>query len=147
MLAFEMQLQEIQLMKIDGACHCGKISYEAEVDPEGSRICHCTDCQTMGGSAFRMVVPSVGDGIRFTSDEPTIYVKIGESGNKRAQAFCANCGTHIYASPVGDGPKVFNIRTGTVRQRDQLPPKSQIWHRSAKPWLAGLAAIPKIEKQ
>jgi hypothetical protein len=134
-------------MKIDGACHCGAISYEAEVDPEGSRICHCTDCQTMGGSAFRMVVPSREDGIKFTSGKPKIYIKIGESGNKRAQAFCPDCGTHIYASPAGDGPKVYNIRTGTIRQRDQLAPKMQIWSRSARPWLAELGSIPKIDKQ
>ena len=45
-------------MKIEGACHCGAIAYEAEVDPEGSRVCHCTDCQTIGGAAFRQVVPT-----------------------------------------------------------------------------------------
>jgi hypothetical protein len=43
-------------MNIDGGCHCGFITYEAEVDPEGTTICHCTDCQTMSGSAFRTVV-------------------------------------------------------------------------------------------
>ena len=32
-------------MKIDGGCHCGAITYEAEVDPEKTSICHCTDCQ------------------------------------------------------------------------------------------------------
>ena len=30
-------------MKIDGACHCGLIAYEAEADPEMTGICHCTD--------------------------------------------------------------------------------------------------------
>ncbi len=40
-------------MQIDGACHCGNIAFEAEVDPETVRICHCTDCQTMSGSLFR----------------------------------------------------------------------------------------------
>ena len=42
-------------MKIDGGCHCGYIAYEAEVDPDKVRICHCTDCQTLSGSAFRTV--------------------------------------------------------------------------------------------
>ena len=42
-------------MKIDGACHCGYITYEAESDPEKVMICHCTDCQTLSGSAFRTV--------------------------------------------------------------------------------------------
>ena len=42
-------------MKIDGACHCGDITYEADIDPENVVICHCTDCQTLSGSAFRTV--------------------------------------------------------------------------------------------
>ena len=45
-------------MKIDGGCHCGYIAYEAEVDPEQTAICHCTDCQTLSGSSFRTVVPA-----------------------------------------------------------------------------------------
>ena len=134
-------------MKIDGGCHCGKITYEAEVDPEGSRICHCTDCQRIGGTAFRMVVPSHPDTFKLTAGEPRIYHKIAESGNTRAQAFCADCGTHIYASPVGDGPKTYNIRTGTITQRDALPPVMQIWHRSARPWLGDLDSIRAVEKQ
>ena len=40
-------------MEIDGHCHCGRISFEAEVDPNAVTICHCTDCQTLTGSAFR----------------------------------------------------------------------------------------------
>ncbi|MDQ3188264.1 MAG: GFA family protein, partial [Pseudomonadota bacterium] len=32
-------------MKIQGACHCGDISYEAVVDPARVSICHCADCQ------------------------------------------------------------------------------------------------------
>jgi hypothetical protein len=133
-------------MKIEGACHCGKITYEAEVDPDGSRICHCTDCQTVGGSAFRMVVPTVNGVFRVTSGEPKIYFKIAESGNRREQAFCADCGTHIYASNV-DGPKIYNVRTGTVKQRSQLPPKFHIWHRSAQPWLKDMDKLTMYEKQ
>jgi hypothetical protein len=43
-------------MKIDGHCHCGEITFTAEVDPEALNICHCTDCQTLSGSAFRVNV-------------------------------------------------------------------------------------------
>jgi hypothetical protein len=45
-------------MKIDGSCHCDRISFEAEVDPATVVICHCTDCQTLSGSAFRTVAPT-----------------------------------------------------------------------------------------
>ncbi len=134
-------------MKIDGGCHCGAITYEAEIDPENVGICHCTDCQTLSGSAFRinLVVPE--DAFKLRSGEPKTYVKIGESGAKRAQTFCPECGSPIYATSVGDGPKFFNIRLGTARQRDELPPKVQYWFRSAQRWLTDLDSVPKIEKQ
>ncbi len=133
-------------MKIDGGCHCGYITYCAEVDSEKVGICHCTDCQTLSGSAFRTVVPVLEDDFTLLSGVPKIYVKTGDSGALREQSFCPECGSPFYATSVGDGPKVYNIRLGTVRQRSQLPPKLQFWHRSALHWLTDLENIPKIEK-
>ena len=135
-------------MKIDGGCHCGRIRYEAEVDADGARICHCTDCQELSGSAFRTVVPSREGAFTLTAGEPKIYVKIAESGRRRAQAFCPDCGAHIYAASAEDeGPKVYGIRIGTVRQRNQLVPKSQIWHGSAQHWLPEFEGMPFVDKQ
>ena len=48
-------------MKVTGACHCGFITIEGEADPEKVNICHCTDCQTGTGSAFRVSVPIPGN--------------------------------------------------------------------------------------
>ena len=31
-------------MRIDGHCHCGEITFEAEVDPDALNICHCRRC-------------------------------------------------------------------------------------------------------
>ena len=134
-------------MKIDGGCHCGAITYEAEIDPEKVGICHCTDCQTLSGSAFRTILVVPEDDFKLLSGEPKTYVKIGESGAKRAQTFCSECGAPIYSTSVGDGPKLFSVRLGTARQRDELPPKVQIWFRSAQRWLTDLESVPKIEKQ
>ena len=47
-------------MRVTGACHCGTITIEGEADPERVSICHCTDCQTGTGSAFRVSVPIPG---------------------------------------------------------------------------------------
>jgi len=46
-------------MEIDGRCHCGEICYKAVVNPDNVIICHCTDCQTLSGGAFRTSVPAV----------------------------------------------------------------------------------------
>jgi hypothetical protein len=85
-------------MKIDGGCHCGYITYVAEIDPDKVGICHCTDCQTLSGSAFRVSVPAAREAFSLRGGEPKIYVKTAESGAKRAQGFCPECGTPIYAS-------------------------------------------------
>ena len=134
-------------MKIDGRCHCGAIAYEAEIDPDRVAICHCTDCQTLSGTVFRTIVPVPEDAFTLVSGDPKIYVKMGDSGAKRAQAFCAHCGSPIYATGVGEGPKIYNIRLGTARQRGELPPKAHYWFRSAQPWFADLGSLPKTEKQ
>jgi hypothetical protein len=134
-------------MKVDGGCHCGRIRYEAEIDPAKVVICHCTDCQTLSGTAFRTVVPTNEGTFVLRAGEPRIYVKVGESGNQRAQAFCADCGTPIYSAPPGDNATVFGLRVGTIRQRDQLVPGDQYWFRSAQRWLRDLSAIKRTEKQ
>ncbi|MCD6042376.1 MAG: aldehyde-activating protein [Burkholderiales bacterium] len=133
-------------MRIDGACHCGKLSFEADVDPEKVGICHCTDCQTLTGSAFALFVPVPKSAFRLRG-EPRVYVKTGESGNRRAQAFCPECGSRMYASADEADPQVFNLRLGTVRQRAQLPPRTQVWCRSALPWVMDLGAVKQNAKQ
>lgn len=133
-------------MKIDGSCHCGNISYEAEIDPNTVTICHCTDCQTLSGSAFRVVVPAKKDGFKLLTGEPKIYVKTGESGRQRVQSFCRDCGSPIYSAAVTD-PQTFSIRVGTVHQRAELPPKTQLWCRSALGWVKNPEPMTQIEKQ
>ena len=82
-----------------------------------------------------MTVPAPEADFRITKGEPKVFVKTADSGAKRLQAFCADCGSHLYATSDGDGPKVYGIRTGTARQRDQLGPRRQIWHGSKMAWL------------
>ena len=134
-------------MKIDGACLCGEIKYEAEVDLEKVVLCHCTDCQTLSGSAFRVNVFVDESNLKFLSGEPAEYVKTAESGNKRVQAFCRNCGTSLYSTSAGEGPRVYGLRAGTFRQRDQLVPKRQVWLRSRQHWLSDLDGVPGTETQ
>ena len=81
------------------------------------------------------------------SGELTVYVKIAETGAQREQAFCPRCGSPIYATAVGEGPKIYSIRLGTVRQRDRLIPKVQIWTRSRQRWVADVASFRSVETQ
>ena len=134
-------------MKIDGACHCGAITIEGEADPEKTQVCHCTDCQSGTGSAFRVSTPVPGNTFKMTG-QPAIYVKMSaDSGIPRVQAFCPKCGSPIYSTTLGDGQQAsYMVRVGILRQRDQLTPRRQNWFRSARQWVTELGSLPRNEK-
>jgi hypothetical protein len=136
-------------MKVDGRCFCGFITYTAEVDPDQAQVCHCADCQTLSSSAFRLTVPAALGSFHLLSGEPGIYVKVANSGNRRALAFCPRCGTSIYSAPAEPGGRdtYFGLRVGPLAQRAQLTPKSQCWTRSRRPWLDELHDLPGTEME
>jgi hypothetical protein len=135
-------------MKIDGRCHCGAITVEAEADPEKVSICHCTDCQTGTGSAFRISIPVPGATFKMTGKPATYLKTTAESGTPRLQAFCGACGSPIYSTTPGEGQQAsYMVRVGILRQRDQMSPRRQQWFRSARAWVTELASLPKSEKQ
>ncbi|MGO2012538.1 MAG: GFA family protein [Pseudoalteromonas sp.] len=133
-------------MEITGRCHCGEVTYKAKVDATKVINCHCTDCQEMSSGPFRTVVMSQPNAVTFTATTPKEYIKVAESGNKRAQGVCGNCGTSLYATSVGAGDKVYGLRLGAVQEREQLIPKAQIWCRSSPFWLKELNTITEFDK-
>jgi len=134
-------------MKIDGACHCGAIGYEAEIDPAQVRICHCTDCQELTGTAFRFTAPTPEADFRLMRGQPAHYLRTGASGRGSVQYFCRDCGSPLYTVPVGEGPKIVGIRAGTIRQRRELTPRREYWRRSALPWVPEIACAEAFDTQ
>jgi len=74
------------------------------------------------------------------------YIKVAESGNRRAQVFCPECGTPLWAT-APENPTSVMVRLGCVKQRVQLEPAVQIWAHSALPWVSGLASLKGSAKQ
>ena len=136
-------------MKVHGRCHCGTISYEADVDP--ARVSDLPLHRLPGvltGSPYRVSLPPsrakpfkllTGRAPRSTSRRRT-------SGNKRAQAFCPECGAPVYSSAAVDPPQ-YSLRVGCLDERAQLPPRKQIWCTSAMAWAMDVSELPKTERQ
>ena len=133
-------------LPLTGGCLCGALRYEISEAPLLTYTCHCTDCQTLTGSSYRVNVQTPAASFVLRSGAPKIYIKTAESGNKRAHAFCSNCGTPIYATDPHE-PRSYGIRVGTLKQRAELRPTRQIWYRSALPWVTDIRNVPHIERQ
>jgi hypothetical protein len=110
-------------MKVHGACHCGQIRYEAEVDPEKVNLCNCADCQMLTGSAFRVSVPAPAASYRLLS------------------------GTPVASTADSDAPPFYSLRVGCLRERAALPPRRRIWCRSALDWAQDVSGVPGIAGQ
>ncbi len=64
------------------------------------------------------------------------------------QAFCPRCGSPSCSTSPGEGTQPsYRVRVGILRQRRDFVPKKQNWFRSSPPWLGGLGAIHRNEKQ
>ncbi|GGL51688.1 GFA family protein [Wenxinia marina] len=130
-------------MRIDGRCHCGEITWTAEVDPARTMICHCTDCQALSGAPYRASVACAEEDLTLQTGTPASYVKTtADSGNARLQTFCGTCGAPLWSTaPEGTG-RTFMLRLGGVEQRADLVPQRQVFTGSAQPWVRDLDAIP-----
>ncbi|MEP2531751.1 GFA family protein [Shimia sp.] len=133
-------------MKIDGACHCGAITYQAELDLAKVGICHCADCQALSASAFRTIAIAPSEGFKILEGTPKHYVKVGDSGNPRVQAFCSDCGSGLYSCGTEEKPEAYNLRVGTIRQRGLLVPKFECWTQSRLEWMAKTNGTATFDK-
>jgi hypothetical protein len=134
-------------MKVHGSCHCGHVRYEAEVDPALASLCHCTDCQKLTGSVYRVTVPAPAETFRLLSGRTKVYVKTAQSGTRRRHAFCPDCGTPVSASADADDPPVYSLRIGCLAERALLPPQRRIWCDSALPWSLDVSGVAGVARQ
>ena len=122
--------------------------YEAEVDSATVRVCHCTDCQTLTGTAFCATIASLPVTFRLKTGTPTNYVKTAESENKRFYAFCPEYGTPIYSAAPEPNPSTYGLRVGGIDQRAHFSaPARQIWCRLAFSWSMDLRAVAKSDRE
>ncbi|MBB4571135.1 GFA family protein [Rhizobium leucaenae] len=133
-------------MNIDGQCHCGFVTYEADIEPDAVSICHCTDCQRLTGSPYRVTASVPREALRLTGNLPKLYTKIADNGRKRLQYFCPECGSPLFTAGTEEDAVNWGIRWGSINQRAALKPKRQIWCNSAVDWFGETAALPGVAR-
>ena len=128
-----------------GCCSCGAVQYELTGEPLFTHACHCTLCQRRTGSAFGLSMIIETGHFKLLSGKPASVEIISDSGNKKYNHFCAQCGTVIY----GDSPSLPGltiIRPGTLDDTSRVTVQAHIWVRSKQPWLVLPDDVPCFEK-
>lgn len=91
-----------------GSCHCGKIAFEVEGQPESVLACNCSMCQRKGSLLWFVA----RDTLRLLTPEDNASTYLF---NKHAilHRFCPTCGIHPYGEgtdPNGKGMAAINVR-------------------------------------
>src|SRR5262245_12201022 len=117
-----------------GRCVCGAVRYRLIAEPLTVYACHCTDCQALSGSAFRLSMPVRRDTLEVVAGIPEEleYSPLGAS-TKRGRR-CGTCSTWLWGEPVRL-PQVVVLRPSTLDDRSWFDPVAHIWVRSAQPWV------------
>jgi hypothetical protein len=132
------------MTRVSGACLCGSVSYESDVEPLMTAICHCQNCQRQSGSAFSVNVGVPEPALHLKGEEHLrTYVDQGSSGQKVLRQFCGLCGSPLI-SRVGSIPGLAFIKSGTLHDRSWVKPSVQLWCDSAQPWVALDPPLPSF---
>jgi hypothetical protein len=135
-------------MKVTGGCHCGQISYEAEVDPATIRVCHCTDCQKLTGTAFRTNIVSPPGTFRITRERRRFTSRLPRAGISGHVPSAQNAVRRSMPPRLERNPSTYGLRVGGIDQRAEFaPPVQQIWCRSTLSWSIDLRAVEKSDRQ
>ncbi len=119
---------------ITGGCLCGAIRYSINQPVEVVSACHCTHCQKASGAgaSHNALVPSAA--VTITAGKPKVYTDTAESGNTLYRHFCGDCGSPIF-SQRATMPEMMVIKVGTLDDSGGMKLATNIWTRSARPWM------------
>jgi len=83
--------------RISGGCLCGRTQFETNREPVMQILCHCTDCQTVSGSAFYTAYIVPLESVTLTKGEPGGFSVKSDKGRDNRRRFCKDCGTRLWA--------------------------------------------------
>lgn len=93
--------KEVIANPLKGACLCGSVSIIIEQAHREVDVCHCSMCQTWGGSMYAGV--EAGSFSIKGEEHITTY----PSSDWAERAFCSRCGSHLWYKFVPTGNRTF----------------------------------------
>jgi hypothetical protein len=130
----------------EGGCACGAVRYRLLEDPLELHVCHCTNCQSVSGSAFVMCMPVHTRSLERLKGDPEAAAFQTPDGLAKRDRRCPNCGSCVWGE-IDRVPEVLALQAGTLDDTKWLKPIAHIWTSSAQPWVEIPTDVLRYEKQ
>ncbi|UAB76796.1 GFA family protein [Erythrobacter sp. SCSIO 43205] len=120
---------------LTGSCLCGSVSITIDNAHREVDVCHCTMCQTWGGSMYAGI--EAGQFTITGQEHITAY----PSSNWAERAFCSKCGSHLWYKFTPTGNRTF--LAGLFDLPDEMAIKQQIFIDEKPHWFDLAQDSPK----
>jgi hypothetical protein len=102
--------------ELSGGCQCGRVRYNAEVEPDTAYVCHCSVCRKATGGVWAAMISVALDRVHWQG-KPDWY----QSSAIGHRAFCPKCGTPIGFAYVDDLVDL-HLTIGSFDQAERFRP-------------------------
>ena len=129
-------------MDVTGACHCGAVTFSAEVDEANVIVCHCTDCRKSAGAPMVAWAMFKADQFAITQGTVTTHNSSGAS----MRNFCPKCGTGLFFTNAETLPGIVDVQSATFDDPNQLPAQVHIQTAERIDWMATQHSLPEFAR-
>lgn len=120
---------------LTGTCLCGNVSITIREAHKEVDVCHCSMCQTWGGSMYAGVE---ADDFSIKGEE---HISRFPSSEWAERAFCSKCGSHLWYKFLPTGNRTF--LAGMFDLPEGLSIKHQIFIDEKQDWYDLAQDCPK----
>ena len=127
----------------DGQCLCGKVRYEVSGSLGDVRYCHCSRCRRATGSAFSANAKIPARRFALLAGQERVREYEEKAGTFRA--FCASCGSPIYAR-LDREPEHIRVRLGGLSGELDARITAHVWLSSKSSWYEIADSLPRYSE-
>ena len=117
---------------INGGCLCGQVKFTVQDEFFSFKLCHCSMCRKISGSAHVANLFTKPDNIQWLSGEDAIS-SYDIPNNQVRRVFCSTCGTSLpFVSQSG---KIRIVPAGSLEEQpSSMQPEHAIFWADRMPW-------------
>ena len=118
---------------IHGQCHCGEVTWRAELPPKLLLNCHCNMCRQLSGADYSswVILADAQFSLTGGADKLQTY-KVSASFSKR---FCRLCGSTVSCVNNAKFPGHTYVARGNITGELDLPVNLQVYTDDKASWV------------
>lgn len=135
-------MRDFQLVKLEGKCLCGEVSYEYQGEVGVVVNCHCQGCRTWHAAAYRTRTTGLLKHFAWITGENRVN-QYDEQTNS-IKHFCKVCGSSLI-STYKDNAEVVGLPISGLEGAADLKPQCHIFVKNKAAWHVITDDLPQYQ--